>query len=150
MVGALRQRFAAALRQRKDNILQVSLVIDQIRQGKMKLDDAARQIAESGRLLDVAALLAAFVRLERDQVFQHVYRGQLQTVLILCRALDLTWPTLDAILAVRAAKNHMRYVSDPTVRRDYEAVDPLIAQRAIRFLRVRQVAGGQAVQVGAA
>lgn len=154
MIAALRARFTAALKQRKDHILQVSLVIEQIRQGKMKLDDAARQIAESGRLLDVAALLAAFVRLERDQVFQHVYRGQLQTVLILCRALDLTWPTLDGILAVRAAKHQMRYFSDATVRRDYEAVDPLIAQRAIRFLRVRQVANSQAsrdtVRAGAA
>jgi Uncharacterised protein conserved in bacteria (DUF2336) len=144
MIAQLRQRFTAALKQRKENILRVSLVIDQIRQGKMQLDDAVRHVAESGRLLDAAALLAAFVRLERDQVFQQIYRGQLQTVLIICRALDLTWPTLDAILAVRAAKQQVRYFSDPTVRRDYEAVDPLIAQRAIRFLRVRQVAIGRA------
>ncbi len=120
----------------------------------MKLDDAVRQVAEAGRLIDVAALLATFVRLEREQVFQHIYRGQLQTVLILCRSLDLAWPTLDAVLAVRAAKHQCRYFSDPAVRRDYEAVDPLIAQRAIRFLRVRQVATSQsreaAVQAGAA
>ena len=154
VIAQLRQRFAAQLKQRKENILQVSLIVDQIRLGKMKLDDAVRQVAEAGRLLDVAALLAAFVRLERDQVFQQIYRGQLQTVLIICRSLDLTWPTLDAILAVRAAKQQARYFSDPTVRRDYEAVDPLIAQRAIRFLRVRQVATSQAgrdtVHAGAA
>jgi hypothetical protein len=154
MIASLRQRFTAALKQRKDNILQISLVIEQIRQGRAKLDDAARQVAESGRLLDVAALLAAFVRLERDQVFQQLYRGQLQTVLILCRSLDLTWPTLDAILGLRATKQQMRYFSDPTVRRDYEAIDPMIAQRAMRFLRVRQVASSQAgrdgLQAGAA
>jgi hypothetical protein len=155
MIAALRQRFTAALKQRKENILQISVVVDQIRQGKVKLDDAVRQMADSARLLDVAALLAAFVRLERDQVFQQIYRGQLQTVLVLCRSLDLTWPTLDAILAVRAAKQQVRFFSDPAVRRDYEAIDPQIAQRAIRFLRIRQVAvgqmdGGASLQVGAA
>ena len=153
MIAALRQRFTAALKQRKDNILQISVLIEQIRQGKMKLDDAVRQVAEAGRLIDVAALLATFVRLDREQVFQHVYRGQLQTVLILCRSLDLTWATLDAILAVRATKHQARYFSDPAVRRDYEAVDPAIAQRAIRFLRVRQVATSQnndSLQAGAA
>lgn len=153
MIVALRQRFAAALKQRKDNILQVSVLVEQVRQGKTKLDDAVRQVADAGRLIDVAALLATFVRLDREQVFQHVYRGQLQTVLILCRSLDLTWPTLDAILAVRAAKHQSRYFSDPAVRRDYEAVDPAIAQRAIRFLRVRQVATSQnseSLQAGAA
>jgi len=142
MIAALRQRFAAALKQRKDNILQVSVLIEQV-----------RQVADAGRLIDVAALLATFVRLDREQVFQHVYRGQLQTVLILCRSLDLTWPTLDAILAVRAAKHKTRYFSDPAVRRDYEAVDPAIAQRAIRFLRVRQVAttqNSESLQAGAA
>jgi hypothetical protein len=57
---------------------------------------------------------------------------------------------------VRAAKQRTTYFSDPAVRRDYEAVDLAIAQRTIRFLRVRQVAtaqagqGGQPVQAGAA
>lgn len=154
VIASLRQRFMSALKLRKDNILQVSVLIEQIRQGKVKLDDAVRQVAEAGRLIDVAALLATFVRLEREQVFQQIYRGQQQTMLILCRSLDLTWPTLDAILAVRAAKHQCRYFSDPAVRRDYEAVDPLIAQRAIRFLRVRQVANaqnrGEPLQAGAA
>jgi uncharacterized protein (DUF2336 family) len=154
MVAQLRQRFAAALRTRKEDIRQISVVIEEIRQGNARLDDAARQFAEAGRLLDVSALLATFARLERDHVFNLIYKGQLQTVLILCRALDLSWSTVDAILAVRAAKQRVRYGADSSVRRDYEAVDATVAQRAIRFLRVRQVAGqasaSQHLQAGAA
>jgi hypothetical protein len=71
-------------------------------------------------------------------------------VLIISRSLELSWETVDAMLAVRAAKQRMPYYSDPAVKRDYEAVDFAIAQRAIRFLRVRQVATAQAQQVGAA
>lgn len=144
MAHMLRQRFMAALRTRKDNILQVSVVIEEIRKGHARLDDMVRQIAESGRLLDAAAVLSTFARLEQDQVFNLIYRGQMQNVLILCRSLDLSWPTLDALLALRADKQRVSYRSDPTVRGDYEAIDCAVAQRAIRFLRVRQVAAAQA------
>jgi len=43
-------------------------------------------------------------------------------------------------------KNGETYFSDPTVRAEYEATDMVTAQRAIRFLRVRQVAQAQAGQ----
>jgi uncharacterized protein (DUF2336 family) len=150
MINTLRQRFTSALRTRKEHILQVSVIIDEIRKGNTTLDDSVRQIAETGRLLDVSTILSAFARLEQDHVFNLIYRGQLQTVLILARSLELSWETLDAMLAVRAAKQRTPYYADPSVKRDYEAVDLAIAQRAIRFLRVRQVATAQAQQVGAA
>ena len=146
MVASLRQRFTSALRTRKENIFQISVVIDEIRKGNARLDDSARQIAGSGRLLDVATLLSTFARLEKDHVFRLLYKGQTQTILILCRSLELSWPTLDAILAVRSVKNGESYFSDPKVRAEYEATDMATAQRAIRFLRVRQVAQAQAGQ----
>ena len=118
-------------------------MIEAIRQGHATLDESARKIAESGRLLDVATILATFTRLEQDHVFNLIYRGQLQTILILSRALELSWPTVDAMLALRAAKQRVPYTTDAAVRRDYEAVDLAIAQRAIRFLRVRQVASAR-------
>jgi uncharacterized protein (DUF2336 family) len=154
MVHSLRQRFLAAMKARKDNILHVSVVIDEIHMGRMKLDDTVRQIVEVGRLLDAAAVLASFARLDRDHVFNLMLKGEQQTIMILCRSLELSWPTLDSILAVRAAKNRARYFSDPAIRTDYEAIDLAVAQRAIRFLRVRQVATARAepapLQAGAA
>jgi len=78
----------------------------------------------------------------------------MQTILVLCRSLELSWPTLDAILAVRAVKNGENYFSDPVTRDEYQATDVAAAQRTIRFLRVRQVAQAQAgqgeLQAGAA
>jgi hypothetical protein len=146
MIQALRQRFTAALKTRKEDIRQVSAIIESIRKGTATLDESTRLIAESGRLLDVATILASFTRLEPDHVFNLIYRGQLQTVLILSRSLELSWATVDAMLGVRAAKQRVHYFTDPAVKRDYEAVDLAIAQRAIRFLRVRQVASAQAGQ----
>jgi len=69
---------------------------------------------------------------DRDQVFQKITAARLQTLLACALAVDLTWPTLDAILAVRAAKNQLRffirYGRSPA---DDEADRPQIAQRAI-------------------
>ena len=58
MVMSLRKRFEAALRNRKDNIRQVAVVVEEIRQGHTKLDDMVRHFAEAGRLLDVAVLIS--------------------------------------------------------------------------------------------
>ena len=59
----------------------------------------------------------------------------------------------EPFLAVRAAKRNEHYFTDPDSRRDYEAIDAVVAQRMIRFVRVRQVASAQAekvAQIGAA
>ena len=146
IISKLRKRFVAALGVRKDNIRQVSVVIDAIHEGQSKLDDMVHQFATAGRLLDVSALVSSFARLDRDHVFNLIYRGQLQITLMLCRSLDLSWPTLDVLLALRAAKRNELYLADPTVRRDYEAIDAAAAQRMIRFLRVRQIANAQVSQ----
>jgi hypothetical protein len=45
-----------------------------------------------------------------------------------------------------AKKQRTTYRSDPAVHRDYEAIDTMTAQRAIRFLRVRQVASTHAAR----
>jgi len=135
-----------ALRTRKENIFQIGVVIEEIRKGNARLDEATHQIADSGRLLDVATLLGTFARLERDHVFKLLYKGQMQTILVLCRSLELSWSTLDAILALRAVKNGETYFSDPRTRAEYDSTDVTTAQRAIRFLRVRQVAQAQAGQ----
>ncbi len=155
MVKQLRQRFMAALSQRKDNILQVSIVIEEVRKGTRSLDESVRQIAEHQRLLDAATILATFARLDKDQVFNLIYKGQLQTVLILCRSLDLSWATLDTLLAGarRQAEGELLLRRDRAPRLRRRWISPT-AQRAIRFLRVRQVATQHAerapMQAGAA
>lgn len=150
MIRALRKRFAAALRTRKEDIRQVGVVIEEIRQGHAKFDDAVRQYADAERLLDVAALMSSLARLNRDHIFNLIYKGHIQTTLMLCRSLDLTWPTLDALLSLRAKKRNERYVSDSKIQGEYETIDAAVAQRMIRFLRVRQVAGAQAAEHGQA
>ena len=95
-----------------------------------------------------AKIMSAAERLgyQADPIARALASGRTGYVGVLCRSLELSWPTLDAILAVRAVKNGESYFSDPIIRAEYEATDVMTAQRAIRFLRVRQVAQARAGQ----
>lgn len=140
VLDTARRRFKNALRIRKENILQVSVLIEEVRKNRMTLDGAVSKVADDQRLLDVASLVSEFARLDRNYALNLILRGKLQTVLILFRSLGLSWETLDAVLAVRALKVNGRYAPSSAVRQDYEAIDPGVAQRVIRFIKVRQIA----------
>jgi hypothetical protein len=50
----------------------------------------------------------------------------LQALMVLFRFLDLSWATLDRVLALRAKMVGMPYRSSEDLKRDYEAVDRLL------------------------
>lgn len=54
---------------------------------RLTLDEAVIELVDDGRLLDVAALLTRFARLETNDVFGIFTRGQLQLLMLLFRAL---------------------------------------------------------------
>ena len=144
VLETVRRRFRNALQVRKENILQVSVLIEEVRKGRMTLDAAVTKVADDQRLLDAASIIGEFARLDRNYALNLILRGKLQTVLILFRSLGLSFETLDAVLAVRAMKLNARYATNPSVRRDYEAIDSSVAQRVIRFIKVRQITAGDA------
>jgi len=144
--AALRQRFLAALGSRKSNITQVNSLIEEVRYGRSTLDSAIRRTVDSKRLLDVAAIMAAFTRLDRERVFSQLYKGPLQAKLILIRSLKLSWGTAEAIVALSAAKQGAGYKPDPLGRSMYDSIDPSTAQRVLRFLRVSQIASEQSAR----
>ena len=58
-------------------------------------------------------------------------------LMLLFRALDLKWATLEGVLELRAKKMGMANPASAELARDYEALDKSLAKRAIRFLQVR-------------
>ena len=144
MMQQVRQRVNSALRERKADIREVEHCIAEVRAGRLPLDRAVQQLAASDRLLDVAAIVGEFAQLDRSYTFSVLGQGQLQTQLILFRSLDLSWDTLNAVLSLRAKKLGMPYEPSLEIQRDYEAVDPALAARVLRFLKVRRVASQQA------
>jgi uncharacterized protein (DUF2336 family) len=143
MIERLRQRVTSALRDRQTEVRQTDFYAEQVRSGALTLDQAVQQLASSERLPDVAALLSEVAHFERKYMFDLIANGQLQAVMILFCSLELTWDTLDRILALRAAKTGAASSTSDELKRDYEAMDPALAQRVIRFLKVRRAASAQ-------
>jgi hypothetical protein len=140
LIATARRRFAAALRDRRTNIKQVEILVALVRKQEITLDQAIVETTRSQRLIDVASLLSEFTPLERNYLFSIVARGQIQTQLVLFRSLKLEWPTVAAVLELRALKHRVQRDDSPDLQNDYLAIEPTLAQRIVRFLQIRRAA----------
>lgn len=142
-IAALRARaqalIAEELRKRKANISSTDRVIAAVEAGTMSLDSGVETLASGGRLLDVAQVMAHFLRFDRNFVFQQLAAGDINTVVLTFRALDIAYANLETTLVIRASKR--RGARETVSRADYEAVSQADAQRALRFLKVRMTVG---------
>lgn len=144
-VANLRSRakalIADELRKRKTNIDSTDRVIESVAAGIISLDDGLNTLFSNGRLLDASQVLAHFLRFDRNFVFQQVATGEIDTVILMFRALGVSYSHMETTLALRARKRRasakLEHVSQP----EYEAVSQADAQRAMRFLNVRITAG---------
>lgn len=153
-VAGLRARaqalIAEELRKRKANINSTERVIAAVEAGTMPLDDGLGPLLAGGRLLDVSQVLAHFLRFDRNFIFQQMATGEINTIVLAFRALDVAYPHLETTLALRARKRRGGQACETVSRQDYEAINPADAQRAMRFLKVRMTAGKAASAENAA
>jgi len=127
------------LRRRRANMSSTERVIAAVAAGTVRMDDALRPILDGGRLLDLAQILAHFLRFDRNFMFQQLVASDLNTVVLAARSLDLSYESLSRILELRARKRRGAPAQSLTAA-EYEAVDTAAAQRAMRFLKVRMTA----------
>jgi hypothetical protein len=144
-VAGLRARaqalIAEELRKRKANINSTERVIAAVEAGTMPLDDGLGPLLAGGRLLDVSQVLAHFLRFDRNFVFQQMATGEINTIVLAFRALDISYAHLETTLALRARKRRGGQAGQSVSRQDYEAINAADAQRAMRFLKVRMTVG---------
>jgi uncharacterized protein (DUF2336 family) len=143
-----RDRFADALRDRRASIRGVAALVELVGAGELSLDQAVIELATEGRLLDVATLVSRSASLDLNDIFGIFTRGQLQMLMLLFRALDMQWPTLERVLILRAKKMGTPTPTLSDVARDYQALDMSLAKRAIRFLQVRYRLTGAPAEAG--
>lgn len=128
---------------RKKNIAQVHRSIERIKGGSEKLDNVLTALMFERRLLDVATVIAGVADLDRDYGFNLVTQGKVDNVVVLLRALAVSWPTAESILALRIDKLGSQLCGPMVDQPMYESVDILGAQRVMRFLKVRRTAMAQ-------
>jgi uncharacterized protein (DUF2336 family) len=137
VVNLAREHFHEALRTRKANVQSLAAITRLVELGEVSLEEAVEMLAADGRLFDTASLIASLSSLDKNNVFGVIMRGQMQIMMLLFRALDLPWPVVDRILALRSKKMKVPRPPAEEMKPDYLALDRQLAQRAVRFLQVR-------------
>jgi hypothetical protein len=125
---------------RKKNIVQVQRSIERIRSGAENLDKVLTALVLEKRLFDVATVIAGVSDFDRDYGFNLVTQGKIDNVVVLLRALSVSWPTAESVLKLRIDKLGSQMCGPMIGEAAYESVDVDVAQRVVRFLKVRRAA----------
>lgn len=139
MVRDLRQGFAAALRQRRRNVLSTKDLIEAVRGGRLGIDEAVWTVVVEERLLDVTTLLSNLAGIDRSHLFGLIAQARLPALLIVFRAVGLGWHAAEGVFVLIARKRGTS-VDTSSLKRDYDTISSAMAQRALRFFKVRRVA----------
>ena len=142
LIEAVCEDFTRAVRDRDRNSLAAERIIAQFGAGRLTLEDALLAVIECDQMLAVAALLGHSIGIDRQTLMCILASGPLHTVLVLMRALELKWETVNALLALRTSKQRSRQDVSTDIRSEYENIEISAAKRTLRFLQVRTKATG--------
>ena len=133
----LRERFAAALRDRRRHVHATYDLIDAVGRGEITIDEAVWTLVTEERLVDVATLVGTSAGIDRTRLFSFIAQNKTPALLIVFRAVDMAWHTVEGVLRLIQKKRGSRLDID-RLRADYGAVDVATAQRSLRFFKARR------------
>jgi uncharacterized protein (DUF2336 family) len=137
---ALAERLKARIVNADQELREVIELAARIKAGTRDPAETVLRLSKARRSYDLSVLLGLLAGVPKEITIKSMQRRQNEPILIICRALALPWPAVDAILAMKAAKFGELYRSAPSVRRSYEMLTSEAAERAMRLLKVRAAA----------
>jgi uncharacterized protein (DUF2336 family) len=106
-----------------------------------ELDDSTlRAFAKDGRLDETAAALALLCAMSFQFVERAMMQERSETVLVLARAIGLSWSTVKAILLLRAGKRIIAADEIAQCLASFERLKPATAKEIVRFYQRRDLA----------
>lgn len=96
--------------------------------------------AKSGEHDELIAALALLSNLRADFVENMTRKGRLAGFVLLCKAVGLTWSSVDAALALVCSRNAIDGNEARQAHRDFISISRSTAERIVRFWCVRQSA----------
>ena len=104
-----------------------------------QLDDSKLEsIAKVGRLEEIAAALALMCDLPLAFVERAMMQERVETILILAKAVGLSWPTIKAVLSVRAERRSTPADEIAQCLASFERLNAETAKEIVRFYRRRE------------
>ncbi|WP_168201654.1 DUF2336 domain-containing protein [Phreatobacter aquaticus] len=134
-------RFREEMRQRREDVKGAERLLAAIEAGTLTVDRAVHTVLEKKRLLEVASLMAPLLGLSRNFVFHTLATGASDRIAVMFRALDISYGCYVAAVALRKKKSaptaHGADAMTALLQDEFDAIDVAVAQRSMRFLKVR-------------
>jgi uncharacterized protein (DUF2336 family) len=103
-------------------------------------DDRLRTFAKDGRREEITAALALMCEISLRFVERAMMQERPETVLVLARAVGLSWPTIKAILLLRMGKRIIAADEVAQCLARFERLKPTTATEILRFYQKRDLA----------
>lgn len=107
--------------------------------GQLGENDIAT-FAKAGRFEDTAVVLSALSTLPIDVVERVLVQDRSETILIVAKAMELSWPTVRALLLLRAGKGGLSTQALEQHMATFTRLKRTTALQALEYLRKRQTA----------
>jgi uncharacterized protein (DUF2336 family) len=107
--------------------------------GELEESHLAR-FAQAGSFEDTAVVLAALSTLPIDVVERVLVQDRAETILIVAKSMEMSWPTVKALLMLRAGKGGLSTQALEQHMANFARLKRATALQAIEFLRKRQAA----------
>lgn len=117
--------------------LETKALITSIRAGNNTLDNAVTLLSHEDRPMDCAAVLSAISGMPEPQVANALLKFNGETISLLCKALNVSDTAFARLSEMRCKRLHLPSSQGERLAHLYLQIDPAIAQRTLRFVKVR-------------
>jgi uncharacterized protein (DUF2336 family) len=131
------QEVRVARRQR----LEARVLTQDIKDGKLTLSEAVTMLADADRQYDLAQVFSDLDGVAPAQVFRVLITPDASGLSVLCKAHDVDAMAFGALTQMRRRKIKLTHEQAKAELKAYTDLPIASAQRAMRFLKVRQAAG---------
>jgi len=137
LARATAARVEDELRKAQQSRLELRVIVSEIKQGKRQLNDMIVALAQDNRALDIAMLLRELADLKDVDVSRVMFRDEAGPIAVLCRYLSVSDDAFKSVADLRRKRLQRTSLDAKHELELYQKLSEADAQRAIRFLRVR-------------
>lgn len=113
------------------------IIISEIRSGERQLDDAIKLLANENRPMDCALVLSIFSGIPESQIANAMLKVNGELISLVCRSQEISTATFTEVANMRCKRLHLPLSQGERLVALYSKIDPAIALRTLRFVKVR-------------
>ncbi len=124
-------------RQARQQRLEIKLLLADLAAGTRPLDEIVTMLADEDRAFHLALVFSQVASLSTDQALRVLMQRDASGIAVACRALGVDAKAFEAVLTLRARRMMFAKGASEDDLRAYQALDPAMAERTMRFLKLK-------------